>query len=95
MPQDKLLTFELDEDGDQLFIHGDVQGLRDLVASLQRLITKAEAGKPDHDHLFTEEWGGHELTSDPQLTDTAVRLIHHVKIYGWPTDEGSKAYQDA
>ena len=95
MPRDKLLTFELDRDGDQLFIHGDAQGLRDLVTSLQHLLTKAEAGEPDHDHLFTEEWGGHELTSEPQLTDTAVHLIHHVKIYAWPTEEGSKAYQGA
>jgi Immunity protein 32 len=94
MTQGKLLTFELDGDGEQLFIHGDVQGLRDLVASLQHLITKAEAGEPDHDHLFTEEWGGDELTSASQLTDAAVRLIHHVKIDGWPTAEGAKAYQE-
>jgi hypothetical protein len=80
MTQGKLLTFELNGDAEQLFIHGEVQGLGDLAASLQHLITKAEAGEPDHDHLFTEEWGGNELTSAPPLTDAAVRLIHQVKI---------------
>lgn len=91
---DHLLTFEVDSDGDQLVIHGDPAGLRVLLRALERLVAHAEAGNPEHDHLLTEEWGGDELSSRAQTTDGSTRLVHHVKLYGWPTPEGSGAYMN-
>jgi len=75
-----LLTFELDRDGEQLFIYGDAEGLRSLANVLSRLAEKAESGHTDHDHLMTEEWSGGELSSVAQMKES--KLIHHVKIYG-------------
>ena len=77
-----LLTFELDQDSDQLFIHGNAKGLRFLAAALSRLAQSAESGKVDHTHLMTEEWSGNELSPAAQQKETS--LINHVKIYGLP-----------
>jgi hypothetical protein len=77
-----LLTFELSKDGDELFIHGNSVGLQDLASKLVRLAEKAKVGQHDHEHLMTEEWAGHELSSKTQSDDT--QLLNHVKIYGWP-----------
>ena len=79
---DHLLTFELDSNGEQLFIHGDPAGLRFLADKILRLAQRAEAGEFDHEHLFTESWAGNELSPTPQGQDTT--LINHVKAYGWP-----------
>ena len=79
MPK-QLLTFELDRNNEQIFIHGDAEGLRALAKVLSRLAEKAELGRTDHDHLMTEEWSGNELSSTAQGKET--KLIHHVKIYG-------------
>jgi len=89
-----LLTFELDKDADHLLIHGNVKGLRLLAKMLEELAAKAERGNTEHHHLFTEEWGGKELSSEPQYTDGAVKLLNHVKVYGWPSSSGVKAYTD-
>jgi len=79
---DYLLTFEINPEGDQLFIHGDPKGLRFLSDRLLRLARKAEVGEFDHDHFFTEAWAGNELSPLPQGSDTT--LLNHVKAYGWP-----------
>src|SRR5688572_21031421 len=55
---DHLLSFELDGDGSQLFIHGDPKGLKLLIRSLERLLALAEQGKPDHDHFMSANWSG-------------------------------------
>lgn len=89
-----LLTFELDRDGDQVFIHGDPEGLRFLSLMLDRLIRAAESGEEEHEHLMTPDWGGQELSALPQGTDGAEKLAHHVKIYGWPSAEGARAFTD-
>ncbi|RLB51146.1 MAG: methylhydantoinase [Deltaproteobacteria bacterium] len=79
-----LLTFELEPDGEELLIHGDAAGLRLLAAELERLAQTAADGEADHAHLLTESWGGSELTEQRQGTNREIRLIHHVKAYGWP-----------
>lgn len=86
-----LLTFELDSDKDQLFIHGDPSGLRRLGKLLEHLADQAEQGDFPHGHYFTEEWGGEDLSSVPQ--EEGHECLNHVKIYGWPDARGSKPYQ--
>ena len=90
-----LLTFELGKEADHLLIHGNAKGLRFLANMLEELAAKAERGDAEHHHLFTEEWGGNELSSEPQSTDGAVKLLNHVKVYGWPSSSGVKAYTDS
>ena len=88
---DDLLTFELDPNNDQLFIHGDPSGLHRLAGILEKLAVAAEKNEFPHDHLFTKEWGGSELSSEPQEDDH--RCLNHVKIYGWPDKRGSAPYK--
>jgi hypothetical protein len=86
-----LLTFEVDKEAEQIFIHGDSIGLERFANALLRIAKTANEGDFPHDHFFTEEWGGTELSSITQSKDS--KLINHVKIYGWPTIEGAKPYQ--
>jgi hypothetical protein len=74
-----LLTFEITSDGEELMIHGDVEGLRFLREEVDRLINNTNEGSFDHAHLMTEAWAGTELSSESQ----GDRLINHVKIYCW------------
>ena len=90
---DHLLAVETNNDGDVVTVHADVLGLRALVKAFQRLLDHAERGKPEHDHLMTEDWGGGDLSSKPQATDGVTRVVHHVKLYGWPTSEGKTVYE--
>ncbi|MFZ2446701.1 MAG: Imm32 family immunity protein [Syntrophobacteraceae bacterium] len=90
MTEDDLLTFELDPDGDQLFIHGNPAGLLRLVRLLHRLAEAAARNEFPHTHLFTKEWGGDDLSSQPQAENH--RCLNHVKIYGWPGKRGSAPY---
>ena len=87
---DYLLTFETDEEADQVFVHGDPVGLEHFAKALLRIAEQAKAGGFPHDHFFTEGWGGHDLSSVPQ--ESKGKLINHVKVYGWPTKEGAKPY---
>jgi len=86
-----LLTFELDGESEQIFVHGDPAGLEYFAKSLLRIAEKAKEGEFPHDHFFTEEWGGSELSSEPQGKEG--KLINHVKVYGWPNKEGAKPYE--
>jgi hypothetical protein len=87
---DYLLTFETDEKGEQVFVHGDPAGMQYFAEQLLEIAAKAKAGEFPHDHYFTEKWGGNELSSEQQSEQS--RLINHVKVYGWPTVKGSKPY---
>ena len=90
MSEEHLLTIELDNDGKQVFIHGDPQGLELLAKSLSRLAEGARQGKCEHDHLYSENWGSWELTTEPQQEIGVV--ADHLKIYAWPTVEGGRPY---
>jgi hypothetical protein len=59
-----MLTFEFDEKGELLLIHGDPAGLQSLVETIQRLVDRTPDGKFDHDHLMSPDWGGDELSSE-------------------------------
>lgn len=76
------LAFEVDAAGEQLFIHADPQGMRHLARHLEALAQRVEQRGPEHTHLFSEEWGDGEISSERQSEDGHV--IHHVKILGWP-----------
>lgn len=88
-----LLTFELDKDSEQIFVHGDPEGLEYFSRALLKLAKQARNGGFPHDHFFTEEWGGYELSSEQQGEDG--KLIKHVKVYCWPhTKEGDKPSEE-
>jgi Immunity protein 32 len=71
----RLLTFEIVGD-DEVEIHGDVEGLRDLIRSLTHVIETGE-----HDHLMTPSWGGTELSEEPQKE--GAKLVNKVTIRVW------------
>lgn len=73
---DRLLTFELSPDGDQLEIHGDIAGLKDLSRAIAKVIETHE-----HEHLMTPSWGGNELTEESQ--GKGARIINKVTIHIW------------
>ena len=76
MKTNKLLTFELDESGECLEIHGNKEGLQELINTLKQAL---EAD--DHMHLMTPSWGGDNLTEIKQGNDN--KLINHVKVFSW------------
>ncbi len=87
---DYLLTFETDEECEQVFVHGDAAGLEFFAKQLLDIAAKAKTGEFPHEHYFTEAWGGYELSSEQQ--SEAGKLINHVKVFGWPTIKGVKPY---
>ena len=91
MPSRGLIAIESSPDGDVVHIHGCPTGLRRLGEHLLSLAAKAERGDFPHDHFFTPEWGGSELSvlrHDPEQN-----VVHHLKVFGWPTPEGGAPYQ--
>jgi hypothetical protein len=83
--KNSLLSVATSPEGDVVYIHANKAGLETLARVIERLKTKLEKGECDHDHLFTEEWGGHELTTtmlDPERKE-GCKQVHHVKIYSW------------
>jgi hypothetical protein len=71
----QLLTFEIVGDG-ELEIHGDAEGLRELIRSMTRVVETGE-----HDHLMTPSWGGTELTEEPRKN--GAKLVNKVTIRVW------------
>ena len=77
---DYLLTFELEKNGLELYIHTDIQGLQTLIAQLSYLLAWSKTGGTNHLHMMTEEWGGGELSSEPQGDG---HVLNHVKVLCW------------
>lgn len=77
--RDHLLTFELNDDGDMLEIHGDRKGLEYLA---ERLLELAKEQSADHVHLMTDDWGGNGLSNEVQGADN--NLLNSTKIFIWP-----------
>lgn len=73
-----LLTFEINHDVDELTIHCDDEGLRTLIAKLQKMALR---DKPSHIHLMTPSWSGMELTEEKQ--SEADTLINQVNVRLW------------
>jgi hypothetical protein len=83
------LAFASDQKG-QVMMHADAKGLDVLIASLERLKKKVEAGECDHDHLMTDAWAGSEL-SERLGCESHGELVHHLKLYGW-TEEWARKH---
>ena len=83
--KDYLLSFVTSKDGDVLYIHADQAGLDELGTVLQRLKSGLEEGECEHDHLFSQDWGGHGLTTSmlEQEGNDNCTQVHHVKLYAW------------
>jgi hypothetical protein len=73
-----MLTFESNNENEQLEIHGDKEGLLHLAKVLTDMANGKES---EHRHLMTKDWGGTELSSEKQGQDND--LWHHVKIFFW------------
>lgn len=73
---EEILTFELCDDRDELEIHFNEIGLRNLLQYLQRVEKSL-----DHEHLMTEEWGGHELSSIVQGDNNII--LNKVTLRYW------------
>jgi len=71
-----LLTFKINEEQENVEIHANAEG----VAALIRWLEVASRTN-DHQHLMTPEWGGVELSSEPQ--GSSNRLVNHVRIVPW------------
>jgi hypothetical protein len=84
------LVLETSPNGDEVFLHANPAALRRLATVLERLAAQAEAGDAPHDHFFTEAWGGHDLAETLQTAEH--RLVHHLKIYGWPALPAGSAH---
>ena len=79
---DYLLTFELGPEKNELDICTDTPGLEYLIDQLSRLLESTKKKKTEHIHLFTEEWGGYELSSQNQVG----KLLNKVTIHCWNAD---------
>lgn len=79
--------------GDVVYIHADLEGLEALERSISALRRHVAEGRCEHDHFFTEAWGGSELSAtmlEQERTDRC-RQVHHLKLYGW-TEEWSEKH---
>lgn len=72
----KLLSFELRDSGEEIEIHCNEEGLDALIHYLE--IVKHHK---THEHLFSDEWGGNELTSEVQ--GAGNKLVNKVTIRYW------------
>ena len=59
-----MLTFELTNEEDELEVHFDEEGARQLVQAIQIALSSG-----DHQHLMTPAWGGAELTEEKLMNN--------------------------
>ncbi|MCD8042185.1 MAG: immunity protein 32 [Tannerellaceae bacterium] len=76
----KVITIELDQQGETIELHLNKEGAEYLKNILNRLISN---NQNDHLHLMTPDWGGNELTTDQQNLSATVKLLHQLKIVYW------------
>ena len=65
MTESKMLTFEIVSEGDEIEIHSNKQGIKDLIYFLQRL-SNSQNSLQNHAHLMTPSWGDGELSEVKQ-----------------------------
>ncbi len=83
MTQQRVVTFELSKDGDELEVHFSRAGLRWAIDELTRL--SETSSLPDHQHWMTPEWGGQELSG--RHKDVEGALLNKVTIRLWDFGE--------
>ena len=86
---DYILNLTFDKDG-VVHLHADRDGLSELISRLEHIKDKIEEDICEHDHLFTEEWGGDELSSKNGIIGEEHNLVHHLKIFGWTSEWAKK-----
>jgi hypothetical protein len=82
---DYILNLTRDKNG-VVHLHADRGGLSELITRLEKIKNKLEEGICEHDHLFTEEWGGDELSSKNGIIAEGHDVVHHLKIFGWTSE---------
>lgn len=84
-PPDHLLSVVSAPEGDAIHIHADRAGLEFLRDSINHLLGKLAQGKPDHEHSYSPDWGGWQLSTTmlPAEKDEGCKTVHHVKLYSW------------
>jgi hypothetical protein len=87
-----LLSLVTEPDGDVLYIHADTAGIEQLEKLVEYLKREVQAGECPHSHLFSEAWGGGELTETmlAQEKSESCKQVHHVKVYGWTNEWASR-----
>lgn len=80
-----LLSLVTSREGDVVNIHVDRAGLDVLLSHITWLIKRLDANKNDHVHLFTEAWGGWELTGSilEAERDAGCKQVNHLQINAW------------
>ena len=80
-----MLSIVVDQAGEVVYLHADLVGLEALERAIASLRKRVANGECQDSHLFSEAWGGAELTESmmPQEQSTGCRQVHHVKLYGW------------
>ena len=83
-----MLSVITDREGDVVYIHADADGLAQLERTVSFLKRGLESGKCEHDHLFSQAWGGRELTETmlQKERDANCKQVHHVKLYAWSSE---------
>lgn len=82
---DYLLSICSDKDSEQIYIHADLEGIERLERAISFVKSKLLKGECDHVHLYSESWGGNELSESmlEQEVEEGRKQVHHVKLYGW------------
>lgn len=76
----KLLTLEFDFEQELIELHLN----RERAEYLKNILEKLILEKDNKDiHLMTPDWGGNELSNDPQNENENIKLIHHLKLIYW------------
>ncbi len=92
-PPEYLFSVVSESDCAEVYMHLDEDGLTELINILTCLRKNVVEGKCDHDHLFTTDWAGWELSNsmmDDEMKQNCVQ-VHHLKIYAW-TEDWKKTY---
>ena len=88
--EQRLLAFVASQDSSVVHIHLDKAGVDKLINVLEQIRRKLQNDEVEHDHLFSEDWGGYDLTISDQLDNEKGEPVHHVKIFGWNEEWAEK-----
>ena len=83
-----MLSIVAESTGDVVYIHADLAGLEALERAISALRQRVKNGECEDSHLFTEAWGGDDLTESmlSQEQSSGCTQVHHLKLYGWTSE---------
>jgi hypothetical protein len=83
-----MLSIAAEPTSDVVYLHADLAGLEALERAISSLRQRVANGECEDRHLFSQAWGGGELTETmlSQEQSSGCKQVHHLKLYGW-TDE--------